>query len=347
LQTVWDERISILVPVYNMRDYLSACVDSVLAQRDADVEVILVDDGSTDGSGALADEMACAHPDCVRVFHQENRGLIVARRQGVRLAAGGVCMFLDADDMLAEGSLRAIRDIGAAADADMVIFNYVNLYEATGMIEAEEPLFPSGSVFAGEDKKRIYEEIIGSWQLNNLCMKAIRTALVRADDTPYEQYAQLRFGEDLLQSLYPVTHAKRIAYCAESLYIYRHTRESMIGQGAPESDEIIMEKLRAHMGVWGMETPVGREYFAVRRLGDLLTMFWQYYRAAGTWRERRALLRQDWAARLSPDMRDAIRSPRLPFKKRMQLRAILSGNGTSLWLMERLGGRKIRRQYSE
>jgi hypothetical protein len=82
-------------------------------------------------------------------------------------------------------------------------------------------------------------------------------------------------------------------------------------------------------------------------LSDLLTTFWQSYRAAAAWRERHALIRQDWTARISPDMREAMRSPRFPFKKRVQLWAILSRNGALLWMLERLGGRKIRRQYGE
>ena len=73
-------RFTIVVPVYNVADYLGTCMSSILAQKLEDDEIILVDDGSTDGkSGALCDDYAAAHPDLVRVIHQQNGGLGAAR----------------------------------------------------------------------------------------------------------------------------------------------------------------------------------------------------------------------------------------------------------------------------
>ena len=86
--------ISILVPVYNAEEYLKRCLDSILAQSLTDYEVILVNDGSTDQSGAICDEYAAAH-DCIRVIHQENTGVAQARSTLLAAARGEYITFVD------------------------------------------------------------------------------------------------------------------------------------------------------------------------------------------------------------------------------------------------------------
>lgn len=97
---------SIVIPVYNVADYLQGCVDSVLANDCTDCEILLVDDGSTDGkSGALCDKIAEQHPGLVRVIHQENRGLGGARNTGIEEAKGEYLFFVDSDDTIDPDSL--------------------------------------------------------------------------------------------------------------------------------------------------------------------------------------------------------------------------------------------------
>ncbi|MCR5475808.1 MAG: glycosyltransferase [Lachnospiraceae bacterium] len=81
-------RVSVVIPFFNVADYLPECVDSVLAQSLPGVETILVDDGSDDGSEKLADEYAKKHPDRVKVIHQKNMGAAVARNAGFDIAEG-------------------------------------------------------------------------------------------------------------------------------------------------------------------------------------------------------------------------------------------------------------------
>lgn len=94
-------RFSVIVPVYNVEAYLKTCVDSVIAQTYSDYELILVDDGSTDHSGALCDRLA-AKTGC-HVVHQENGGLGAARNTGIATARGDYLVFLDSDDFLSPG----------------------------------------------------------------------------------------------------------------------------------------------------------------------------------------------------------------------------------------------------
>ena len=99
--------LSVIVPVYRVEDTLQRCVDSVLCQAYADYELILVDDGSPDGSGAICDEYA-SHHSHVRVIHKENGGLSSARNAGIEMAQGEYITFIDSDDFIGENTLPVL-----------------------------------------------------------------------------------------------------------------------------------------------------------------------------------------------------------------------------------------------
>lgn len=96
-----DELLSVIVPVYNAENYLTRCVDSLLSQSHDNMEIILVDDGSTDSSGALCDYMAQSHPR-VATIHKENGGLSSARTIGLKHASGKFVTFVDSDDFISD-----------------------------------------------------------------------------------------------------------------------------------------------------------------------------------------------------------------------------------------------------
>lgn len=121
---------SIIIPVYNVAEYLRGCVDSVLVDGGTDYEIILVDDGSTDGiCPGLCDELAGERPDLIRVIHQENRGLGGARNSGIEVAQGEYLLFLDSDDTLTEDCLPVLRRTVAEFGADIVEFHLASVSE--------------------------------------------------------------------------------------------------------------------------------------------------------------------------------------------------------------------------
>lgn len=91
-------KLSIIVPIYNVAAYLRKCVESLLNQYYSDYEIILVDDGSTDESGKIADSLACFRPNIIRTIHQVNQGLSGARNTGIETALGEFVVFVDSDD---------------------------------------------------------------------------------------------------------------------------------------------------------------------------------------------------------------------------------------------------------
>ena len=116
-------RFSVIVPVYNVEDYLEACVASVIAQTCRDYELILVDDGSTDQSGAMCDRLTQQY-HC-RVIHQENGGLGAARNTGIEAAQGDYLVFLDSDDFLAPDTLQGLSEEMDRVNADIYAFGFV------------------------------------------------------------------------------------------------------------------------------------------------------------------------------------------------------------------------------
>ena len=119
-------KFSIVIPVYNVRDYLEACFRSVFDQDGDDFEIILVDDGSTDGeSGALCDRLAAEAPGITVVIHKPNGGLGDARNVGMERASGDYVLFVDSDDYLLPGLLQALREKLQETDADIIDFGFV------------------------------------------------------------------------------------------------------------------------------------------------------------------------------------------------------------------------------
>lgn len=131
-------RFSIVIPVYNVADYLKKCVDSVLKNDCSDCEILLVDDGSTDGkSGALCDEIAKEHPELIRVIHQENRGLGGARNTGIAEASGEYLFFIDSDDYIAPDSLQILSEAIDKTHAEVYSFNLI-VDDANGTLTKTE-----------------------------------------------------------------------------------------------------------------------------------------------------------------------------------------------------------------
>ncbi len=126
---------SIIMPVYNVKAYLARCVQSVLSQSFQDYEILLVDDGSTDGSSDLCDELARAH-SCIRVIHKENGGLSSARNAGMEAARGQYIWFVDSDDWVSQDSLKKLYDLTCRETPDVVKFDYKRIEVATSEVHS-------------------------------------------------------------------------------------------------------------------------------------------------------------------------------------------------------------------
>ena len=124
-------KLSIIVPVYNVERYLRKCVDSLLAQDIIDYEIILVDDGSTDNSGAICDEYSTLytihHTPTIKVLHQPNGGLSAARNSGIKVAQGEYLMFVDSDDYIEPNVLGGLMAQVEREELDVLRYDFQNV----------------------------------------------------------------------------------------------------------------------------------------------------------------------------------------------------------------------------
>ena len=206
---------TVIVPTYNGERHLGECLDSVAAQTCQDFELIVVDDGSIDGTGAVADAFAATH-DNVRVLHNPNEGPLLARRRGLRSAQGQYVVFLDSDDALAPQTLERLAETIGQTNADIVSYRFSR---EAGLGSADD----LAQLDAGLYKDNRYNEVKKatlSGRFNNLCGKALRLSCIDLDND-YTTYARLMLGEDLLQLLPIVDRSSSLARIDDVLYYYR------------------------------------------------------------------------------------------------------------------------------
>lgn len=225
-----EPRISIIVPIYRVEKYLGQCVDSLLAQTLADIEVILVDDGSPDNSGAIAESYAVKDRR-VRVIRQCNAGLGPARNAGMALARGEYIAFVDSDDWVRPEMFERLYETAQRNRADIVVGGHCDMAHGRTLIRKVHPL--AGQVLcSGMAIEAVRVQLFGHAPEDreteafpvSVCMSIYRRTMV--------EEGQLRFqnilSEDTLFNLVAYGCAKVIAFTDRTDYCYRKERQPSI-----------------------------------------------------------------------------------------------------------------------
>ena len=134
-----SEKISIIIPVYKVEDYLETCIDSILAQTYKNLENILVDDGSPDSCGSICDRYARVDAR-IRVIHKENAGVARARNDGLDIATGDYISFIDSDDWIAPDTYECLHRELKKQGADCAVGGCVTVYDREGKLEYPDRL---------------------------------------------------------------------------------------------------------------------------------------------------------------------------------------------------------------
>ena len=212
---------SILVPVYNVRRYLEETFRSIVDQTFSDYEVVLVDDGSTDGSGDMCDAFAAGH-GAVSVLHQENKGLLLARRAALARARGSYIVTLDADDALRSDALEWLVGVIKDHHPDIIAFAYTRArdYRMFG----PSRLDMTAGYYEGEGYK-VFQSVVCRGKHNNIWGKCYKREIADID-TDYSMHKGLTHAEDLLQLVPLAQSARSFYYLDEALYYYRPNPDS-------------------------------------------------------------------------------------------------------------------------
>ena len=129
--------ISVIVPVYNVEKYLERCVKSIAAQTDKDLEILLIDDGSTDKSGKMCDDFQQTDSR-IKAFHKQNGGLSDARNYGIEHSAGEFISFVDSDDYIDEKMLETLHRLITENDADLAVCSAMDVFEGKEVTQVKE-----------------------------------------------------------------------------------------------------------------------------------------------------------------------------------------------------------------
>lgn len=220
--------ISIIVPVYNTKEYLPKCMQSLLAQDYADKEILLVNDGSADESGSLCDRYAAENP-CVRVLHKENGGLMSAWMAGVRECRGEYLCFVDSDDWVEEEMLTAMAAYLTGRKDEVVVCNH-SIDREDGSRQLQTNSLKPGVYEGAEYEDRIIPELLGNEHRRvsfSRCMKLISKALI--EKNLHFCNPKLRMSEDVNIMLPVLLDTKRLVMMEEAyFYHYFYNRSSIV-----------------------------------------------------------------------------------------------------------------------
>lgn len=240
---VKEELVSVIVPVYNVEKYLSQCLDSIIHQTYKNLEIILVNDGSTDGSGKICDDYA-AKDGRIKVIHQENGGLSDARNKGLDLMTGQFVTFVDSDDYLENNCIHTLYTYACTCKTDISIGKFIEFEENTSQFLFHNHLnngnkieFLTGDQCLERHHKYFLGIFVTAWA------KLYRTSLFN-DNNPCKK---IRYPLGVLHEDQYTTHklffkSNKIVFVNDYLYVYRVRKNSIANTQL--SDKRIMDNIR-------------------------------------------------------------------------------------------------------
>ena len=214
--------ISVIVPVWNGEQYLAECVASITSQSVREMEIILVDDGSTDGTWTLMERLA-REDERIQILRQPNAGVSEARNAGIARSRGAYIRFVDADDCLPPDSMRHLLDCAQVDECDLVLAAYT---EVLGHRRYQRDLGRCEDVVDNDEFLRRLERLSNSFYYGVLWNKLFRGEIIRTQGVRF--VSGLAWGEDFAFVMSYLAHAERIRYTMTPVYDYRRNPKGAV-----------------------------------------------------------------------------------------------------------------------
>ena len=302
-------KVSIIIPVYNAEKSMRKAIDSILAQTERQLELILVDDGSEDGSGAVCDEYG-ARDRRVRVIHQANAGVSAARNAGIDAACGDYIGFVDGDDHIAPDMYGRLLQEAERTGADVVRCDAVTVYE-NGRTRADtiSQLTENTLLQKSDLRSSLLPEMAGAvWR----CL--YRKTMLDAFGVRFP--LGVKFSEDRVFNLYAFGNADKVAYIKEAYYYHQVNAQSAVHRfrwDCFEAYKLAAAAIeQAIKSAWDDDAPLQRAYLGQLIAGAEAAVCNYYYKTSPMKRtERMEALRRlcddellrEAICRYGPDMR--------------------------------------------
>lgn len=209
-------KYSVIIPVYNVEKYINRCLKSILSQHYNDLEIIVIDNGSTDRSGSICDIYANEYAN-FSVYHIENHGVGSARNFGLSKARGEFIYFVDSDDYLV-GNLFAEFEDKLTPDLDLLVFSYYNSFEQE-MTEKNrtKKILPYNGSYDKYDFSKIFKDLFLSDMLYTVWNKLYRREFLIENNISFEKY---ELGEDVRFNLDVYHKVNKVYLSQDSYYVY-------------------------------------------------------------------------------------------------------------------------------
>lgn len=293
-------KFSVIIPIYNAEKYINESVESVLSQTYKDFEIVLVNDGSVDNSGAICDSLKEKYTPIIKVIHQENKGQLLSRCAGAELSQGDYCVFLDADDLLYNNCLKILSEAINKFDNPDIIGYRLEKLGVSGKKQDRDVPLDFDVTYADDFKRYVYEKLVTTSLLNSMCNKCIKRDVLLGCANVLNRYSSLRCAEDRLQVLECVTKANEIVFINEVLYCYRLfngsvTRSYDISQVSKFNMKILCEAEKSYLEKWGLNTPDWNRKIEASFLNKAMYTFCDFYENLGNSKQRTQLIRYNWS----------------------------------------------------
>lgn len=239
-------KISIIVPVYNVEQYVGECIESILNQSFKNIELILINDGSKDNSGFICDEYA-KKDNRIKVIHKKNEGVSIARNIGIKNASGEYIAFVDSDDLVDKEIYTTMLQVIEETGSDLVMCRYKKIYNDGKKELALEPL--REGLY---DKEQIFNNLILDMIGNDpsdmskpLIMGSIWRCLYKKEiiDKYKIEFPIIKIAEDMLFHLYYLVACKKVYVVEQALYYYRYNELSATKNYINNLWEVLMYQL--------------------------------------------------------------------------------------------------------
>lgn len=232
-----NPRVSIIVPVYNAEDNLRKCIESVLKQDYLEFELLLMDDGSKDGSGAICDEYA-KKDTRIHVVHKENSGVSDTRNQAIKLAKGEYLQFIDSDDWITPDATGLLVRTAEKYQCDMVISDF---YRVIGERLAHKGAIQEDRLLTREEFAEYMMENPADFYYGVLWNKLYRKSIIEEHQLTMDK--NISWCEDFIFNMEYIRFTKNIYALHVPIYYYVKTKGSLVSQGSSITKSIKMKKM--------------------------------------------------------------------------------------------------------
>ncbi|WP_430786418.1 glycosyltransferase family 2 protein [Virgibacillus flavescens] len=233
-------KVSVVVPIYKVEKYICRCINSIINQTYANLEIILVNDGSPDNSGRIADSYQENNPKRIKVIHKENGGLSDARNIGMELATGEYIMFVDSDDWLDTTMIETMMNIILEFDADVVQSAFYYAYQEKLLMDNRKR---NTSFYLNlYDNKSLMHELVLNEKVKNFAWgKLYKTEMVR--HVPFEKGVLF---EDVFWAHQVMYKVKRFVSLNKPMYYYFQRDDSIVANYSTKNLDMIKGLKKRH-----------------------------------------------------------------------------------------------------